>query len=102
MIVEFSDFIACDLQAISRWISRENPAAARRLLDSFRDGYRLLAQFPHAGALRKEFKPEAVRSLPISRFDKYLILYRVHPDRVEIWRVVHGTRDLRKIASEMR
>ena len=100
MNLEFSDYVECDLQAIAHWFAKRNPAAGERLLNGFRDECRLLVQFPSAGFLREEFKPNRVRSWPIGGFENYLILYRVHVDAVEVWRVVHGARDFRKLAGE--
>ena len=97
---EFSEFIECDLQNVARWLTRRNPRLGELFLDSVRDDVQFLARNPHAGPIRREFVPDNVRFWPISGFDSYLILYRVHPQHVEIWRVVHGARDFRKMAEE--
>jgi plasmid stabilization system protein ParE len=47
---------------------------------------------------KRHFKQEAfhgLRSLHVTKpFDKLLLFYRVHDDRIEIWRLMHGARHL--------
>ena len=100
MNVEFGEHVECDLQAIARWLAQRNPAAAERLLDSFQDCCRFLAAYPHAGFRREDFAPDPVRCWPVTKSENYLILYRVHADHIEIWRVVHGARDFEKLRLE--
>ena len=50
-------------------------------------------QFPGAGQARSELMPN-LRSFPVGR---YLIFYRPIPDGIEVLRVLHGARNLRKI-----
>ncbi len=54
------------------------------------DAARRLADFPERGTPRPELGRGA-RSLVVGR---YLILYRVGPDSVDILRIVHGAREL--------
>ena len=79
-----------DLGEIYEWIASDNPAAAERLVTRLATSARNLAAFPERGAPRPELGVE-VRSLVVGR---YLILYRVEPERVDIVRFVHGAREL--------
>jgi toxin ParE1/3/4 len=49
-----------------------------------------VGDFPHAGPPR----PKWGESIRIIVYGKYLIVYRVRDDAVQILRVVHGARDL--------
>lgn len=79
-----------DVDAIWDRIAADDPAAATRLIKRIADTAAMLADFPESGAARPEIG-EGMRSL-VS--EKYLILYRVGPDSVDIVRVIHGARNL--------
>ena len=100
MIVKFGENVDCDVQAIIRWLKRRDPFVAARWLESFAECCRFLSAYPHAGYRRKEFASDAVRSWPVTKFQNYLILYRVHSEHLEIWRVIHGARDFEKLREE--
>lgn len=79
-----------DLIDIWTFIAEDDPAAADRLLDRIDEVCGLLAENPQMGPARPDLRPE-LRYMIVAR---YLILYRVVAERVEIVRVVHGARDL--------
>ena len=89
-----SEFIFCDLQAIARFIHRDNPLAAQLFLEAAYDAFEFLSQNPGLGRLRADLGFPQVRSWRISGFERYLIFYRELPERIQIWRVLHGARDL--------
>ena len=59
----------------------------------------LLATQPQMGWHARLKHPEltSLRVFQISGFEKMLVLYRVHPNGVEILRVVHGSRNVRAL-----
>lgn len=77
-----------DLIDIWLYIAHDNPAAADRLLDTFDDKAKLLADNPRLGQSRPDIAPE-FRYLPVGR---YLMLYREIPGGIELVRVVQGMR----------
>lgn len=79
-----------DLIDIWTFIAEDDPAAADRLLDRIDEVCGHLAENPKLGPARPELRP-GLRTMIVAR---YLILYRVMPNCVEIVRVVHGARDL--------
>ena len=85
-----------DLEQIDDYVSVDNPAAAGRLLDSFRATFDLLAATPAAGRRRDELG-QGVRSFPVGT---YVVFYRVVGGTVEILRVLHGRRDLGRAFEE--
>jgi toxin ParE1/3/4 len=91
---EESEFIFCDLQAAARFIRRNNPAGARAFLEAAYDGFEFLARNPGIGRKRADLGFPEVRSWRVEGFRRYLIFYRELPDRIQIWRVLHGARDL--------
>jgi len=91
---EESEFIFCDLQAAARFIRRDNPTAARAFLVAAYDSFEFLARNPGLGRRRADLGFPEVRSWRVDGFRRYLIFYRELPDRIQIWRVLHGARDL--------
>ena len=89
-----SEFIFCDLQAIARYIHQDNPMAARLFLEAAYDSFEFLSQNPGLGRQRADLGFSQVRSWRVAGFQRYLIFYRELPDRIQIWRVLHGARDL--------
>ena len=93
---EESEFIFCDLQAAARFIRRDNPAAARAFLEAAYGSFEFVARNPGIGRKRADLGFPDVRSRRIDGFRRYLIFYRELPDRVQIWRVLHGARELHR------
>ncbi len=85
--------VSPDLQRIWRWITRDNPAAADRMMRRFNDAFRLIVDFPEAGSPR----PELGRNVRIVVVGNYLVIYRVDERSPQILRVVHGAMDLSRI-----
>ena len=79
-----------DVDDIWQWIAAEDLAAAERWAGRIVEATDRLTDFPHSGAPRPELGADA-RSIVVGR---YLVLYRVGPDSVDIVRVVHGAREL--------
>jgi toxin ParE1/3/4 len=82
-----------DLVEILLYIRRDNHRAARRLLDTIHDKLQLLAEFPGLGQPREDLG-RSLRSFPIG---DYLLFYRPMKDGIQLVRVLHGRRDLRKL-----
>ena len=82
-----------DLWEIVLQIAPDNEAAAFRLVEAIDERFEVLSRFPLAGPARPELLPE-LRSFPVKN---YLILYKPIDDGIEVMRVVHGARDLRRL-----
>lgn len=89
-----------DLLDIYVTIGFDNPTAAERTYSALERRVDLLASSPRIGVRRAEITP-STRTLVEG---VYLILYETHPDTndgpleaVEIVRIVHGHRDLRRL-----
>lgn len=89
-----SEYVFCDLQAIYRYIRQDDEEVARRFLESAYDSFEFLAENPMIGRARPEFAHAGLRSWRVQGFRSYLIFYRMGNDRLQIWRVLHGSRDL--------
>jgi len=97
---EESEFVFCDLQTAARYIHRDNPQAAHAFLEAAYDSFEFLSRHPGLGRGRSDLGFPEVRSWRITGFRRYLIFYRELPDRIQIWRVLHGARDLHTTLSD--
>lgn len=81
-----------DLIAIAEYISRDNPAAASRLVAQFTSRFELLAERPFTGRPRGELRTN-LRSVPLGR---YVIFYWPIQDGIEVARVLHSALDIER------
>ena len=88
-----SDQSEQDVYEMGVFIALDNPDAASRLVDRFDEALKMLAENPLAGRVREELAPD-VRSFPVGN---YLLFYRPTQNGVELIRVLHGARDLRRL-----
>ena len=79
-----------DLREIRAYIAKDNPAAARRVVERLRAQARKLAATPGIGRSRKDLRPDLF-SFPVGR---HVLFYRPQPDGIVLVRVIHGARDL--------
>jgi len=82
-----------DLIDIWLYIANDNLTAADKVLSRFENVFKLLAEQPEMGVVRPDIAPE-LRYFPVG---KYVILYRIVEDSVEIVRVVQGARVLNQL-----
>jgi toxin ParE1/3/4 len=87
-LAEHFDFIALDSEA-----------AALRFYAAAEASFRDLAQNSTMGAACefRSLKGRGLRRWRIKGFENYLIFYRPFNDRVEITRVLHGARNLKRM-----
>lgn len=72
------------------YIADDSEANADRFISTVDAKFVSLAAQPHMGRARPELPRENLRSFPVGR---YVILYRLLPDGIEVVRVLHGARD---------
>ncbi len=86
-----------DLVAIFRWFARQaGLRVADRFLIEAEATFSRLAGMPRMGAA---YQPEErnfadLRFFPISLYRDYLVFYRPISDGIEVFRVLHGARDI--------
>jgi toxin ParE1/3/4 len=90
MRFRFSRRAEADLDEITAYIARDNPDRAVSYIGELREHCRGLVAFPEA----RRLLPELGEGVRLSVFGNYVVLYVLHPDLLEIRRVVHGARDL--------
>jgi len=68
------------------------------MVDRFIETFDSLADMPGMGRQREELAP-GLRSFPVGN---YLIFYQIEEDIIRIVRVVHGSRNIRKLFRQRR
>lgn len=82
-----------DLYEIWSYIEHDNLRAADALIDELTSKFEMLARHKGLGTTRPKVDP-SVLIFPVGR---YLIVFRRIDDGIEVVRVVHSARDLRKM-----
>jgi toxin ParE1/3/4 len=84
--------VAAEIEAIGDWIARDNPAAARSMIERLYRRCRSLDRFPERG------RPYGATYRALDE-GRYVIVYRVETDprRVIVVAVLHASRDIRRV-----
>lgn len=82
-----------DLDDLWAYIAANNPDAADRLVDAVLEGSRMHVRFPNMGQNRDEIRP-GLRCFVVS---PYVVFYRPVEDTIEVFRILHGARDIARI-----
>ena len=82
-------------EALAYYLREGEVQAALGFIDELEKAYGHIAQYPAAGSLRYAWELDipGLRSWPLNRYP-YLVFYREHGDRIDVWRVLHGQRDI--------
>ena len=88
MRLEWSIFAQADRDAIFDYIEQDSPQAAIIIDGRIRVRIETLKHFPKSGRIGRV---EGTRELVIQR-TPYIAAYRIHADRVQILRILHGSR----------
>jgi toxin ParE1/3/4 len=82
-----------DLEAIWAFIAKDNADAADRFIDRVTEKFKLLTRRPAMGRSCDELFP-GLKRFAVGR---YLIFYRTGPGVLDVLRVLHGARDIKKL-----
>jgi toxin ParE1/3/4 len=88
-----------DLIRLAKFIRRDNPDAARRLLLAFDETVKDIANLSEMGNIWETdiARFAGLRWWAIQGFPNHLIFYRLFDDQIVILRVLHGARDLQDL-----
>lgn len=81
--------------AIAHYLVDAGERVALGFIDSLEQAYRHIASQPASGSPRHghELNLPGLRSWPLLRYP-YLVFHVELPDRIDVWRVLHGQRDI--------
>ena len=82
-------------EAIDHYLGESAPKAALDFIDAVETAYSHLGRQPGSGSPRyaHELNIPSLRFWPLTRFP-YLVFYFERDDHVDVWRVLHGKRDV--------
>lgn len=81
--------------AVAHSLAEGAETAALGFIDALANAYRHIGRHPATGSPRyaHALNLPGLRSWPLARYP-YLVFYVEHPDHVDVWRVLHGQRDI--------
>jgi toxin ParE1/3/4 len=89
---------ARDLEEIFEYIAEhDHPPKAGHVLDRIEDVLRSLATLPERGSHPKELLQLGIRDYRQAHFKPYRVIYRVVGQRVYVYLIVDGRRDLQTL-----
>jgi toxin ParE1/3/4 len=82
-------------EAIVHYLGEGAPEAAMGLIDALEQAYTQINRHPASGSPRyaHELNLPGLRSWPLTRHP-YLVFYVERSDHIDVWRVLHGHRDI--------
>ena len=89
--VVWSRWASDDLVSVGEHISRDSEAYATIVVRELVAAARSLRVFAERGRRVPEYDDPSLRELIVR---KYRLVYRVHPERVEVLRILHGAREM--------
>jgi toxin ParE1/3/4 len=93
--VSLTEGAARDLEGIFDYIAEHDaPSKAGHVLDRIEEVVESLATFPERGSYPKELLSLGIRDYRQSLFGPYRVIYRVIRQRVYIYLIVDGRRDM--------
>ncbi len=98
----FRERALADVEAAAQWYAREAGVdVADAFVAALEAAYARIARNPGIGSPRwaHAVGMAGLRSLPVGRFP-WLVFYVELEDRIEIWRVLHGARDMPALLAE--
>lgn len=82
-------------EAVAYHLSAAGHAVALGFIDALEKAYGHIGRHPATGAARwaHELNLPGLRAWPLTRYP-HLVLYVEHASHIDVWRVLHGQRDI--------
>ena len=82
-------------ERLDHYLRASEVQAALGFIDELERAYRHIAPYPASGSFRyaSELDMPGLRSRALRRYP-HVVFYREHGGRIDVWRVLHGRRDI--------
>jgi toxin ParE1/3/4 len=82
-------------EAIEHYLNEGTDAAAFSFIDALEQAYAHIGRYPATGSPRyaQELNLPGLRCWPLKRYP-HLVFYLERSDYIDVWRVLHGQRDI--------
>lgn len=82
-------------EAVDYYLSETGENAALGFIDALEQAFRHIARHPATGSSRyaHELDLPGLRYWPLKRYP-YLVFFVEHDDHIDVWRILHGARDI--------
>jgi len=82
-------------EAVAYCLSEAGGGVALGFIDVLEKAYGHIGRHPATGSARyaHELNLPCLRSWPLARYP-HLVFYVEHPEHIDVWRVLHGQRDI--------
>ena len=82
-------------ETLGHYLSEGADVAALDFIDALEQAYAHIARHPATGSMQyaHEMNLPGLRFWPLKRFP-YLVFYVEHESHIDVWRVLHGKRDI--------
>ena len=96
-LFKFTPQAVVDLFDIWSYIAADNPEAADRVETAIYDACELISAEPLIGHVRRELTRLPLRFWTLPRYTNYIIIYDPGTDPLQIIRILHAKRDVKRI-----
>jgi toxin ParE1/3/4 len=95
--------VAGDIIEIYRYLHARSPSAADKVLDAIERSIKSLVDTPRIGSYwnSPDVRLDGMRVTTVTPYRNYLIFFRPVKDGVEVYRVLHGARNLPALIDEI-
>jgi plasmid stabilization system protein ParE len=97
---EFTPQAAADLFEIWSYIAADSPEGADRVEAAVYEACALLSTSPLLGKTRGDLTTRPLRFWTVQRFTNYIIVYDPATSPLQVIRVLHGMRDLKRMLED--
>lgn len=101
--IRFARRVRTDIIRIFNFISQRSPQTAERVCEAIHRSIQELADIPGAGRAWESSRAmlQGMRVTTVRSYRNYLIFFRLTGNIVEVFRVVHGARELDSIVDQI-
>lgn len=82
-------------EAVAYYLNEASEAVALGFIDALEQAYAHIGRHPATGSSRyaHELNLPGLRTWALTRYP-YIVFYVEHPNHIDVWRVLHGQRDI--------